>query len=70
MTSWRLSSKNSRIVAKATLALEQCGARQETLAIGEVQLQAALESLGRVPLAIGPRTELAAIARFVTERDR
>ena len=57
-------------VAKATLALEQCGARQETLAIGEVQLQAALESLGRVPLAIGPRTELAAIARFVTERDR
>jgi geranylgeranyl diphosphate synthase type I len=57
-------------VAKATLLLEQCGARQETLAIGELQLRAALAALERVPLAPGPRAELAAIARYVTERDR
>ena len=57
-------------VEKVTLLLEQCGARQETLAIGELQLRAALESLERVPLALGPSSELAAIARYVTERDR
>jgi geranylgeranyl diphosphate synthase type I len=57
-------------VSRATLLLEQCGARQETLAIGELQLRAALVSLERVPLAPGPRSELAAIARYVTERDR
>jgi geranylgeranyl diphosphate synthase type I len=57
-------------VAKATLLLEQCGARQETLAIGELQLHAALASLERVPLALGPSSELEAIARYVTERDR
>ncbi len=57
-------------VSRATLVLERCGARQETLAIGELQLRAALVSLERVPLAPGPRSELAAIARFVTERDR
>ncbi len=57
-------------VAKATLLLDQCGARQETLAIGELQLRAALASLERVPLALGPSSELAAIARYVTERDR
>ena len=57
-------------VSRATLLLEQCGARQETLAIGELQLRAALVSLERVPLEPGPRSELAAIARYVTERDR
>ncbi len=57
-------------VSRATLLLEQCGARQETLAIGELQLRAALVSLERVPLAPGPSSELAAIARYVTERDR
>ena len=57
-------------VARATLLLEQCGARQETLAIGG--LVASCRS--RVPragaLGSGPRSELVAIARYVTERDR
>ncbi len=57
-------------VERATLLLEQCGAREETLAIGDLQLRAALVSLERVPLVPGPRSELAAIARYVTERDR
>jgi len=57
-------------VAKATRLLEECGAREETMAIGEAQLAAALGSLERVPLERRPRSELAAIARFVTERDR
>jgi len=43
-------------VEKATLLLEHCGARQETLAIGELQLRAALSSLELVPLAPGPRS--------------
>ena len=57
-------------VQRATALLEQCGARQETLAIGELQLRQALVALERVPLLPGPRSELAAIARYVTERDR
>ena len=57
-------------VDNATRLLEQCGAREETMAIGETQLCAALGSLERVPLELGPRSELAAIARYVTERDR
>jgi len=57
-------------VAKATRLLEQCGARDETMAIGEAQLAAALGSLERVPLELRPRSELVAIARYVTERDR
>jgi len=35
-----------------------------------LQLHAALASLERVPLALGPSSELEAIARYVTERDR
>jgi geranylgeranyl diphosphate synthase type I len=57
-------------VDKATRLLEECGAREETMAIGEAQLSAALADLERVPLEMGPRSELAAIARYVTERDR
>jgi len=57
-------------VAKATRLLEQSGAREETMAIGEAQLAAALGALERVPLELAPRAELAAIARYVTERDR
>ena len=37
-------------VQEATRLLEQCGAREETMAIGETQLCAALGSLERVPL--------------------
>lgn len=57
-------------IEKATRLLEDCGAREETMAIGEAQLSAALGSLERVPLELGPRAELVAIARYVTERDR
>ena len=57
-------------VSEAARLLEQCGARRETMAIGEAHLRAALASLDRVPLAPGPSAELAAIARFVTARDR
>jgi len=57
-------------VKKATRLLEECGAREETMAIGESELAAALGSLERVPLELRPRSELAAIARYVTERDR
>jgi len=57
-------------VAKATLLLEQCGAREETIAVGDTQLDAALVALERVPLAPEPKAELEAIARYVTERDR
>ncbi len=57
-------------IDRATSLLEQCGAREETMAIGESQLAAALASLERVPLELGPRAELAAIARYVTARDR
>jgi len=57
-------------VERATRLLEQCGAREDTMAIGEAQLAAALTSLERVPLELGPRAELAAIAHYVTARDR
>jgi len=57
-------------VARATELLDDCGARDETLAIGDAQLKAALSALESVPLASGPSMELAAIARYVTERDR
>jgi len=57
-------------VAGALALLEECGARQETMAIGTTHLRLALESLDRAPLAEAPRLELAAIARFVIERDQ
>ena len=40
------------------------------MAIGEAHLRAALAALDGYRLALGPRAELAAIARYVTERDR
>ena len=57
-------------VASAAAALEACGAREAAMAIGESHLQAALESLERVELALAPTAELAAIAHYVTARDR
>ena len=57
-------------VAEAARFLETCGAREGAMAIGEAHLGAALAALDRVPVAPGPRSELAAIARYVTERDR
>ncbi len=57
-------------VAGALALLEECGARQETMAIGATHLRLALEALDQAPLASGPRRELAAIASFVIERDQ
>lgn len=57
-------------IAGAMALLEGCGARQETMAIGSTHLRLALESLERAPLVAGPKLELAAIARFVIERDQ
>ena len=57
-------------VLEATRLLEQCGARHETMAIGDAHLRAALAAIDHVPIAGRPRAELAAIARYVTARDR
>jgi len=57
-------------VMTAAGLLEQSGARQETMAIGEAHLRAALASLDRVPMALSTASDLEAIARYVTERDR
>ena len=40
------------------------------MAIGEAHLLAALAALDRGPIAPRPRAELAAVARYVTARDR
>lgn len=57
-------------VSEASRLIEQTGARREVMAIADRALAEALESLESVPLVPGYRTELASIARFVTERDR
>ena len=57
-------------VDAAASALAACGAREAAMAMGESHLQAALASLERVDLELAPVTELAAIAHFVTARDR
>jgi geranylgeranyl diphosphate synthase, type I len=57
-------------VAKATRLLEESGAREETMAVGESNLAAALDALRRLPLELNAAADLAAIARFVTARDR
>jgi geranylgeranyl diphosphate synthase type I len=61
---------SERQIAESLALLEECGAREETMAIGAKHLGLALDSLERVALAPGPRRELAAIARFVIERDQ
>jgi geranylgeranyl diphosphate synthase type I len=57
-------------VARATALIEATGARDAVMAIAEERLAAALGALDRVALAERPRAELAAIARYVTERDQ
>jgi geranylgeranyl diphosphate synthase type I len=57
-------------VEVAARLLEECGAREQTMALGESHLEAALGALERVPLQLGPSAELAAIAHYVTARDR
>jgi len=57
-------------LARATSLIEATGAREAVMAIAEERLGAALGALDRVSLAERPRAELAAVARFVTERDQ
>jgi geranylgeranyl diphosphate synthase type I len=56
-------------IERARVLLEECGARDETVALADAHLTMALAALDRVPLSPGPKSELVAIAKFVTERD-
>lgn len=56
-------------VAEATSLLERCGARAFAAEEAERRLETALGELDRVPLEEGPRSELASLARFITERE-
>jgi len=64
------SELNVDDVVEASRLIEATGARREVMAIADRALAEALESLESVPLVPGYAAELAAIARFVTERDR
>jgi len=57
-------------VERARALLEECGAREETVALADAHLESALAALDRVRLVAEPKNELVAIAKFVTERDR
>ena len=57
-------------VKRARVLIEDCGARDATVALADEYLDLALAALDRVPLVPGPKSDLVAIARFVTERDR
>ncbi len=50
--------------------IEQYGGRDEVIELAESRIGSALDALGSVDLVAGPRAQLEAIARFVTERDR
>jgi geranylgeranyl diphosphate synthase, type I len=55
---------------RARVLIEESGAREETIALADSHLQMALGALDRVPLAVEPKDDLVAVARYVTERDR
>ena len=57
-------------VLDAARLIEESGARDEAMDIAETHLDAALASLDRADLLSGPRSQLEAIAHFVTVRDR
>jgi geranylgeranyl diphosphate synthase type I len=57
-------------VIRAVGLLEECGARDAVMALAESRMEAALGALDRADLLAGPRSQLEAIARYVTERDR
>jgi geranylgeranyl diphosphate synthase, type I len=57
-------------VDRARALMEECGAKEETAALADEHLELAVAALDRVPLVPGPKSDLLAIARFVTERDR
>ncbi len=56
-------------VERVRVMIEQSGAREETISLADEHLRMALVALDRVPLALEPKEDLVAIARFVTERD-
>jgi geranylgeranyl diphosphate synthase type I len=56
-------------VARATHLVEACGAWEWTTTTAKTHLDMALSALERVPLALGPRRELAELAVFVVERE-
>jgi geranylgeranyl diphosphate synthase type I len=57
-------------LARAVALIEATGAREEVMAIASRSLDEAMDALESVPLVGAAKDELAAIARFVTERDR
>ncbi len=57
-------------VKRARVLMEDCGARDATATLADEYLELALAALDRVSLVPGPKSDLVAIARFVTERDR
>lgn len=57
-------------VERAGVVLTLCGAQEETMDLADAHLEDALAALDRVSLASGPKSDLVALARFVTERDR
>jgi geranylgeranyl diphosphate synthase type I len=57
-------------LAGATAQIEATGAREEAMAIADRAYEEAMAALRSVSLVPAAREELAAIARFVTERDR
>jgi geranylgeranyl diphosphate synthase, type I len=57
-------------VARATELIEATGARQAVARIADEHLGVALSALERVDLVDAPKEDLAAVARFVTARDR
>jgi len=57
-------------VEVAVRLLEESGARDATMAIGEAHLAGAVDALSRAQLSAGPAAELVALAHFVTARDR
>ena len=55
---------------RARTLIDESGAREATAALADEHLDLAVTALDRVSLVPGPKSDLVAIARFVTERDR
>jgi geranylgeranyl diphosphate synthase, type I len=57
-------------IERARALLDAGGAREETVALADAHLESALAALDRVRLVPEAKSELVAIAKFVTARDR
>ncbi len=64
------STPTAPLVARATVLMEESGARDTVTSIAERHLRAALHALDDTDLVAGPKEELVAVARYVTARDR